>query len=105
MAAFMARRHRGHVCYLVTRIHCPSAEIHILEPDRIKLLVEAAQLFPNVPPHHEESAGWLFHHCRLIVIAIQATVAAVYRIRRPQPVYPEQLADQRRGSREAAQRK
>jgi hypothetical protein len=89
MAAFMPPYHRWGVCYMVPRIHCSSAKVHVFEPDWIKLLVETAQLFPDVAPHHQESARRLFNHCWLIEIAIQVPVPAVHRIRRPQPVDPE----------------
>jgi hypothetical protein len=66
MSTRMAGHHRRHVCYLAPRLHGAPAEIHVLEPHRIKLLVEAAQLFPDIAADHQESPGRLFYLALLI---------------------------------------
>ena len=93
MAALMARYHRGYVVDLVTGIDCSSTEIHVLEPKRMKLFIEASQLFPNILTDHEESAGGLFDGAGLQEVAVQITVSAVGWVRCPQAVESEQFVD------------
>src|SRR5579864_4746953 len=104
MPANMAGRHGRHVLDPITGVRRPAAEIHVLEPHRVKLLVETSQALPNVTARHEECSRGLLDRPGLVKIAIQITIVAVYGVPGPQPVDPEQLKNQRGGSGEAAER-
>src|ERR1700682_756295 len=97
MASSMTRRHTRNICNLVTGAHRAAAEIHVLEPNWKKLLVKTAQLLPNVLSNHQKSARRLVDEAWLIKFTIEITIAAIHRVRRPQPVYSEHLKYERRG--------
>jgi len=87
----MTRRHARNIRNLVTGAHGTPAEIHVLEPNRKEPLVKTTQFFPNVVSNHKESARWLVGGASLIEFPIQITIAAIYRVRGPQPVDSKQF--------------
>src|SRR5579863_3170950 len=104
MSARMAGRHGRNVLDPECRIRRSAAEIHVLEPDWVKLLIEAAQALPDVTASHEECSGGLLDWPRLVQIAIQVTISTVYWITGPHPIQAEQFEYQRGGRREPAER-
>src|SRR5258708_7298303 len=104
MPARMARYYGGYVLDSISRIHGPATEIHVLEPHRVKLLIEPVEAFPDVAAGDEECSCGLLDRPRLVQIAIQITIVTVYGIAGPHPIQAEQFEYQRRGGREAADR-
>jgi hypothetical protein len=94
----------GHILDLKSLVYGAAAKIDIFEPDRVKLLIEAAKFFPNIAPDHEEGSGRLFDKTGLIKGTIQIPILAIHRIRRPQPVDPKEFEDQRCRCREPTDR-
>ena len=101
----MLRHDRWDVFDLVTCGGGPAAKVHILEPDREKILIESPQPFPNIPAKHQKSTGRLFHVRRLIEAPVQIAVSPVYRIIGPKTIDAEEFQYQGGGGREAADRK
>src|SRR5690349_5977149 len=64
-----------------------SAKIHILEPHRIKILIEAADALPRFTPDCETRSGGLVNELGLGVVQIQAAIVPVPRIPGPGPIY------------------
>src|SRR5712691_1362772 len=104
MPTRMARYYGGYVLDSIPRIHGSAAEIHVLEPHRVKLFIEPAEAFPDVAARDEECSRGLLDRSRLVQIAIQITIVAIYGIAGPHPIQAEQFEYQRRGGREAADR-
>src|SRR5579884_4516376 len=59
-----------------------ATKIHILEPHRIEILVEAADALPSLTPHSEARSGGLLHELRLRVVEIEAAISPIPRIAR-----------------------
>jgi hypothetical protein len=57
---------------------------------------------PDVAPGHKKCAGGLFDGARLIKIAIEISIAAIYGVGRPQAIDAEQLEDEGSGGWQAA---
>jgi hypothetical protein len=77
MPAPVLPRHRRDILDSEAGGGSPAAEIHVFEPDRAKVLIEAAQPLPNVSPEHEESPGWLLHRAGVVQIPVQAAITPV----------------------------
>ena len=99
MAAQMLRPNLRDVLYLVAGRGSPPAKIHILEPYRMKIFVQPAQVFPHVAPCHQERAGRLLHRALAIEIPIQVPIAAIHRITRPEAVNSQEFECQGSGRR------
>ena len=61
MAAQMLGADLRHILDAIPRLDRPPAEIHVFEPDRVKIFVKAAQMLPHIAARHEECARRLFH--------------------------------------------
>jgi hypothetical protein len=95
----MLRANLRDVLDSIPRIRRPAAKIHVFEPDRMKVFVETAQIFPYIAPRHEKCAGGLLHGALEVQIPIQVSIASVNRVPRPQAVDSQELERQgcRRG--------
>ncbi len=102
MPARVLGRDRGNILNLEARRDGAPAKIHVFKPDRMKTLIQATQLLPNIAPDHQKSARRLFHQTRLVEIAVQISIALIDRIRRPQPIQTEDLEQKRSRRGEAA---
>lgn len=87
------------------RIDRPAAKIHVLEPHRSERFIHAFEAFPHVAADYHKRAGRLLDRSGYLQIAIQATIASIHGIRRPQAIYPEQFEDERFCSRQITDRK
>ena len=89
MSADMAREYRGDILRPVPRKGCAPAKVDVLEPDRVKTLVESADTFPNIAPKHKKRTGGLIHFARLLQAAVEIPVPPVHRIPRPKSIEAE----------------
>src|SRR5262249_5233685 len=81
------------------------ATIDVLEPDRMKALVQSVKLPPDVASDQKKSPGGLFNRSRLAGIAIQIAVTPIHRIPGQKTIDAEQLQDQGSGRWKTTDRK
>src|SRR5713226_8518443 len=62
------------------------AEVNILEPDRVELLVESSYTFPSFTTKHQKRPGRLFDFGRFFMVKPVATVMPIHRVTGPEPV-------------------
>ena len=78
MSSFMTPQHVGQVLDLKPCIPGAPAEIHILEPNGMKLLVETTEFFPDVTPDHEKRPGRLLDKAGLIERTVQVAIPSIH---------------------------
>jgi hypothetical protein len=87
---------------LMPRFDRAAAKIHVFEPYWMKVLVEAAHMFPYVAAQHEKGPRGLLHRAGAIQIPVQISITAVHRVARPQAVDSQKLEGQSCSRRKAA---
>src|SRR5215469_17596182 len=102
MPAAVLPRNRRDIFDAVAGRAGPAAEVHVFEPDRVKVFIEAAQTLPDVPAEHQESPRRLLYGAGPARVPVQAAITPVDGIGRPDTVQTQQLKDQRGGRRETA---
>jgi hypothetical protein len=88
-----------HIFSAESRSRRAAAEINVLKPDGMKLLIEAPDLLPNVAAKHQKRAGRLLHWTGLIDRTIKITIFAIDGIGGPQAVEAEKLENEHRRGR------
>jgi hypothetical protein len=86
MRARVNRHNLRHKDEAVPAIERSAAEIHIFKPYRPEMFCESSDLFPNRPPDHEQRTGRLLYRLQYVVVQRQATISAIHRIGRPEPI-------------------
>jgi hypothetical protein len=94
MAAAMLRLNLRNILNLISSLGCTQAEIHILEPYRVEILVKTSQAVPGVASRHEECAGGLLYRAPESQVPIQVSITPVDWISRPQTVDSQKLEGQ-----------
>src|ERR1035437_7259734 len=94
MAARMFRNRFRDLVQTKPSISNSTAEVHIFKPQREEALIQPTQFLPHRAAHHEKRPGGLLHRRTRGTIPIQAAVAAVYRIPRPDSIKQKNLQSQ-----------
>lgn len=63
-----------------TRIQQPAAEIDVLKPHRVELLIPPAGPLPRLAAKREEGSGGLFYLLRLMQVEVEAAIVDVGRV-------------------------
>jgi len=83
MGPLMAGNYTRYIFNAIPAIAGAEAVVDVLKPNRMKVLIEASQTFPNVTARHKKGSSGLLHFSGKIEITIQTAVAAIHGIRGP----------------------